>query len=63
MACVAADPVYKLLNKKGLETDKMPKPDVPLIKGNIGFRNHEGGHSDRTDWDTFFEFIENNTAH
>lgn len=62
MACVAADPVYNLLNKKGLETDKMPKPDVSLIKGNIGFRNHEGGHSDRTDWDTFFEFIKNNIA-
>ncbi len=62
IACVAADPVYKLLNKKGLETDIMPKPNESLLNGEIGFRLHEGGHSDRYDWDAFFEFIENNFA-
>lgn len=63
LACVAANPVYRLLNKKGLETTIMPTPNKSLIKGDIGFRNHEGGHSDRYDWEVFFDFIKNNIVH
>lgn len=60
MACVAADPVFKLLYKKGLKIYEVPHPDKALIDGTIGFRLHEGGHTDRPDWQFFFEFIKNN---
>ena len=43
-ACVAADPVYRLLGKKGLGTKEMPKADVPVVNGEIGYMMHTGGH-------------------
>ncbi|GAB4035928.1 acetylxylan esterase [Spirosoma gilvum] len=56
LACVGASPVYELLGKKGVGTTEMPAPDVALINGEIGFRNHEGGHVDSLDWPVFLEF-------
>lgn len=56
LACVGADPVYRLLGVKGLGTLEMPEPDVSLISGELGFRNHEGGHTDLIDWPVFLEF-------
>ena len=53
LACVAADPVYRLLGKKGLGTTQMPVPDVALIQGELAFRNHVGGHVDLPNWPTF----------
>ncbi len=55
-ACVAASPVYTLLNKKGIGTNVMPAPDVSLIDGDLAFRDHEGGHSDQPDWPVFLKF-------
>ncbi|HEY8485432.1 MAG TPA: hypothetical protein VIL13_12540 [Longimicrobiales bacterium] len=56
LAVVAAEPVYRLLGKRGPGTPEMPAPDVALIDGELAFRNHEGGHSDAPDWPVFLEF-------
>jgi len=55
-ACVAATPVYQLLGKQGIQVSKMPAPDVSLIKGDLAFREHKGGHTDSLDWPIFIEF-------
>ena len=57
LAVVAAEPVYRLLGKRGPGTTEMPAPDVALIDGELAFRNHEGGHSDAPDWPVFLEFV------
>ena len=56
LACVGADPIYRLLGRKGLGTTEMPAPDVALMDGELAFRNHEGGHTDRLDWPLFLTF-------
>jgi len=56
MAEVAAGPVYTLLGKKGLETTEMPAIGTPLIKGELAFRQHDGGHTDLPNWPTFLAF-------
>jgi hypothetical protein len=56
LAAVAAGPVYRLLGKKDLGTDEMPTPKVPLIDGELAFRQHEGGHTTGPNWPTFLEF-------
>lgn len=43
-ACVAADPVYKLLGKKGLGATEFPKADVSIVNGELCFYFHNGGH-------------------
>lgn len=58
LACVAAEPVYRLLGKKGLGTIQMPAPDVALTEGELAFRNHEGGHTDAPDWPVFLQFAQ-----
>jgi hypothetical protein len=58
LAAVGADPVYRLLGKKGLGTAEMPAPDVSLISGELAFRNHNGGHTDSLDWPVFLQFAQ-----
>ena len=36
---------------------KMPAPDEALISGDIGYRMHEGGHSDLPEWPFFIRFV------
>jgi hypothetical protein len=43
-ACVAAEPVYKLLGKKGLGITEFPKADVHNVNGELAFTLHTGGH-------------------
>ncbi len=43
-ACVAADPIYRLLGKKGLGVAEMPQADVPVASGELAFMMHTGGH-------------------
>ena len=58
MAAVAAGPVYRLLDKKGLGVTKMPPMGTALIDGDIGFRQHYGGHTTIPNWPTFIKFAE-----
>jgi len=57
LAAKAAEPVYKLLNKKGLETENMPIPGTPILN-DIGFYMHDGGHGmAKEDWKIIFDFL------
>lgn len=56
MAEVAAGPVYRLLGKRGLETAELPSVETPLIDGDLGFRQHAGGHTPAPNWPTFITF-------
>jgi hypothetical protein len=56
MAAAGASPVYELLGKKGLGATEMPGVQVPLIEGDIAFREHEQGHTDVPNWPTFITF-------
>lgn len=56
LAGVGAGPVYKLLGKQDLGATVMPDPDVALIAGDIGFREHVGPHVQAPDWPAFLEF-------
>ncbi len=58
LSAVAAEPVYKLLGKEGLGTNKMPAAGEPILH-TVGFLMHEGGHGMvNSDWDVFFKFME-----
>lgn len=56
LAAAGADPVYKLLGKKGLGTTEFPAIETPLIDGEISFRQHSGGHTPGPNWPTFLTF-------
>jgi hypothetical protein len=56
LAGVHAGPVYKLLGKKGLGTDRMPAEEAALTDGEIAFRQHRGGHTTGPNWPTFLKF-------
>ena len=53
---VAAGPVYALLGKQGLGTSELPAIGTPLITGDLGFRQHSGGHTPAPNWPTFLDF-------
>jgi len=56
LAAVAAGPVYRLLGKKGLTSDAFPPIETAVIDGDLGFRQHSGGHTPAPNWPTFLEF-------
>jgi len=56
LAAVGAGPVYRLLGKKDLGTSEFPAVEVPLIDGEIAFRQHSGGHTPGPNWPTFLLF-------
>jgi len=56
LAAAAAAPVYELLGKKGMGTSEFPEIETPLIDGEIGFRQHSGGHTTGPNWPTFLKF-------
>ena len=58
MACVAAGPVYKLLEKKDLGATEFPPVETSLTSGEISFRQHSGGHTPGPNWPTFLTFAE-----
>jgi hypothetical protein len=58
MAAVAAGPVYQLLGKRDLGTAAYPPMETALIEGDIGFRQHSGGHTTGPNWPTFLMFAE-----
>ena len=51
--------MYRLLGKKGLETEASPPVGEAIIKSDVGYHNREGGHSiEPFDWQKFLEFAE-----
>lgn len=56
MAAAAAGPVYRLLKKEDMGTTVYPAIQTKLIHGDIGYRQHEGGHTPVPNWPVFIEF-------
>lgn len=54
-----ASAAYRLLGKKGLESEASPPVGEPIIKSDVGYHNRPGGHSiEMYDWLRFLEFVE-----
>lgn len=53
-----AGSVYELLGKKGLGTNVFPPEETLLMKGEIAFRQHSGGHTVVPNWPYFIKFAE-----
>jgi hypothetical protein len=56
LAAVGAGPVYRLLGKRDLGTTEFPPIDTTIVDGDIGFRQHTGGHTAEPTWPTFLTF-------
>ncbi len=57
LAAVAAGPVYRLLGKQDLGTDRIPEAGKPILN-TLGYVMHDGGHGMvPSDWDVFLEFL------
>jgi hypothetical protein len=56
LAEVGAGPVYRLLGKKDLGTAEFPPIETALIDGDLGFRQHSGGHTPAPNWPAFINF-------
>jgi hypothetical protein len=57
LAAIAAEPVYKLLNKRALETTTFPNPGQ-RIGHDLSFFMHAGGHGTLpADWNTILPFL------
>ena len=59
LAAVAAEPVYRLFNEKGPDTDQMPKAeDTSLAYNPLGYYMHKGGHGTvPSDWNIFINYL------
>ena len=58
LAAVAAGPVYRLLGKQGLDTDRMPAPGESILH-TIGYLEHAGGHGTiPSDWEVYLRFMQ-----
>jgi hypothetical protein len=56
---VAAAPVYRLVGAKDLGTTEWPKPEVPLITGDLAYYYHTGPHAiTKEDWVVFLNFAD-----
>src|SRR5690606_32481936 len=54
-----AGPVYKLYDREGLSTKKMPRTDTPVQEGNIAYHLRTGKHDITPyDWDRFMDFAD-----
>jgi hypothetical protein len=62
MAAIAAGPVFRLLGARDLgakedyRTAKMPPVNTGLLEGELAWRQHDGGHEDRTNMKYFVEW-------
>lgn len=58
LAAVAAEPVYRLLGRRGLGTDEWPPAGTPLLS-DIGYFMHAGGHGPLpSDYAVFLDFMD-----
>ncbi len=57
LAAVAAEPVYQLLGKIGLETNVWPPAGIPVLN-DLGYYMHSGGHGTLpADFDIYLDFL------
>ena len=57
LSAVAAEPVYRLFGKRGLERAEMPAPGEPILN-DMGYYMHAGGHGTLPgDYDVFIDFM------
>ncbi len=57
LAAIAAEPVYRLFGKRGLETKVMPDPGEAILH-DVGYYMHAGGHGTLpSDYDIFIKFM------
>jgi len=56
MALAAASPAWKLLGRPGIEADRFPAMLTYLGDGDIGFREHQYGHTAAPNWPYFLQF-------
>ncbi len=69
MATVAAGPVFVLLGAKDIgDTDdyrvaKMPPVNTGLVDGQLAWRQHDGGHEDRSNMKHFIEWANRELGH
>jgi len=56
LAGAGAGPVYELLGRHGLGTAEFPEIETTLTDGDVAFRQHSEGHTDRPNWPVFLEF-------
>jgi len=56
LAEVAAGPVYRLMGAKDLGTSTFPPIGTAVNAGELGFRQHNGGHLAEPNWPYFLEF-------
>lgn len=62
MATVAAGPVFRLLGandtgeKENYRTAQMPPVNTGLVEGELAWRQHDGGHEDRSNMKHFIEW-------
>jgi hypothetical protein len=56
MAAAAASPVWDVLGRKGLESTSFPPSNTFLAGGDIGWRQHEYGHTPAPNWPFFIQF-------
>ena len=55
-AAAAASPAWKLLGRTGLESTDLPAERTCLCAGDIGFRQHQYGHTPKPNWPYFLQF-------
>ena len=69
MATVAAGPVFRLLGvkdigeKNGYQNAKMPPVNTAMTNGELAWRQHDGGHEDRTNMKYFIAWANQRIKH
>jgi len=58
LAEAAAGPVYRLLGQKDMGASEFPPQGTALISGELGFRQHQYGHTPQPNWATFLAFAQ-----
>jgi len=59
LAAIAAEPVYKLFNKKGPGTSIMPNAGDQSLLNTLGYYMHAGGHGTiPSDWAVFMKYLQ-----
>lgn len=54
-----ASPAYRLLGKRGLESEESPQVGKAIIRSDVGYHVREGGHSIQPyDWEQFMNFAD-----